>query len=201
MPTSVLQLTSVFNVEVIKSVKWGTRFDERNYGIYIVSTSQNIEYLPKITSPISIDKSIVSLWQQNASEMLLNGKKVTTDILINHLKMFWIEDESILYIGKAEKQFLSRRVNQFYLHEVGKKSPHKGGYWVKLLNNLDNYYIHLIRTDLSHEVEEMMLQYFMENVSNESKTNLMDKKLCLPFANLQLRSGVVKKHGFSNHYQ
>jgi len=149
---------------------------------------------------IAFNNTQMRLWM-NAPSMTLNSKKPFIDELQKQLSKFWILDESIFYIGKAEKQSLQTRVSQFYRHKVGKRSPHKGGYWLKLLVDLSNYYIHILPTENSHEIEEQMLQYFIENVSDKAKMKLIDKELCLPFANLQLRSGVIKKHGLKNHYQ
>ncbi|MDP3441502.1 MAG: hypothetical protein Q8T08_01465, partial [Ignavibacteria bacterium] len=41
MPTTVQQLFDNFNIKDIQQVKWGTNFNEKNQGIYIVSTSRN----------------------------------------------------------------------------------------------------------------------------------------------------------------
>ena len=201
MPTPVSELESLFKLEVTQSVTWGTDFHEMNHGIYIITQYQNIELLPKDKSPISLCNGQIKNWMQNAPSMTLNGNNPSIDDLKQHLPKFWLQDESILYIGKAEKQSLQDRVSQFYRHKVGKKSPHKGGYWLKLLSDFNNYYIHLLPTDNSHEIEKQMLRHFIENVSDEAKTGLIDKELCLPFANLQLRSGVIKKHGLQKHYQ
>jgi len=201
MLTSISELTSVFNLKVSQSLKWGTEFQEKSHGIYIISLYQNIKLLPKDNSSISFSNRQIKHWMQNAPSMTLNCKKPSIGELQQHLSKFWLQDESILYIGKAEKQSLQNRLSQFYRHQVGKKSPHKGGYWLKLLSDLNNYHIHILPTDNSHVIEEQMLQYFIENVSEESKSGLIDKDLCLPFANLQLRSGVIKKHGLKKHYQ
>ncbi len=201
MPTSIQQLETNFNLKYLKTIKWGTSFIENNNGIYIISTSKNKDFLPENDSPISFNEKQINLWKANAPKLLLNNKILTQKELTNQLSGFWLPDESILYIGKAEKQTLSERICQFYNHKVGKKSPHKGGYWLKLLNDIDNFYIHLFSTKESHEIEEKLLRYFIQNVSEMTKLKLIDNKLCLPFANLQLRSRVVKSHGFSNHYQ
>ncbi len=41
------------------------------------------------------------------------------------LRQRWIENEEIIYIGRATN--LRRRILQFYRHKLGDKSPHKGG--------------------------------------------------------------------------
>ncbi len=201
MPTTIQQLESTFHLKYLKSIKWGTSFIESNNGIYIISKSKNKDFLPEKRDMISINENQVDIWLKNAPHILLKDKNPTKIELINHLKGFWFPDESILYIGKAEMQTLSERIYQFYNHKVGKKSPHKGGYWMKLLNDLPEFYIHLFSTKESHKIEEGLLKHYIENVSNETKVNLIDKDLCIPFANLQLRSRVIKAHGLKDHYQ
>ncbi len=49
----------------------------------------------------------------------------------------WLADQPILYIGKAGgpgfKSVLGKRLGQFYRHCHGRRSPHSGGQYVKLL--------------------------------------------------------------------
>jgi hypothetical protein len=200
MPTTIQQLENTFNLKYIKTIKWGTSFNESSNGIYIISTNQNKDYLPENDS-VSFNEKQICTWFENAPNLTLNGKKAITEDLKKQLEGFWLADESILYIGKAEKQSLSDRISQFYNHKVGKKGSHKGGYWLKLLNNLDELYIHLFATNESHSMEEKLLTHFIENVSEHSKEKLIEKWLFLPFANLQLRSGVIKCHGLKYHCQ
>jgi len=201
MSTSISELEEVFCLRVTQSVKWGTTIHENNYGIYIISSSQKIGLSPNYKSAVYFNDNQINIWMQNAPCMMLYNNKPTILNLKQQLMKFWLCDEPILYIGKAEKQSLHERINQFYRHNVGKKSPHKGGYWLKLLSNLNDLYIHILPTEDSHKIEEKMLEYFMGNVSKESKQNSVDDKLCLPFANLQLRSGIIKNHGLKNHYK
>jgi len=201
MPTSVSSLVNKFKLTISDTIKWGTNINESRHGIYIVTSSPQIDFIPTYNYDISLNNDQMILWMQNAPSMTLNGNKPSANDLKQHLPEFWLQDESIFYIGKAEKQSLQDRVSQYYHHKVGKKSPHKGGYWLKLLSDFNNYYIHLLPTDNSHKIEEQMLRHFIDNVSDETKSGLIDKELCLPFANLQLRSGLRKKHGLKNHYQ
>lgn len=201
MPTTLEQLETKFNLRFKTSFKWGTNFDEKDTGIYIISTSIDKSYLPKSLVGVSFNESEMDTWLKNAPNILLYGIKPSKQDLKKQLSRFWLADESILYIGKAEKQTLSARIKQFYKHKVGKNSPHKGGYWLKLLSNLNELYIHLYSTNDSHEVEKELLNFFRNSVSEASRKNLIDKEICIPFANLQLRSNVVKNHGLKNHCQ
>jgi hypothetical protein len=201
MPTSVLKLENQFSLNYLRTIKWGSPIIENANGIYIISTNKDKAYLPKSITNLTFNESQLETWLTNAPNVDLYGLHPSKNRLKEHLNGFWLSDESILYIGKAEKQTLSDRVSQFYNHKVGKKSPHKGGYWFKLLSNTNDAYIHLFSTQDSNKIEELLLMYFIANVSEISKQNLIDKELCLPFANLQLRSGIIKNHGLRNHCQ
>jgi hypothetical protein len=201
MPTSIESLEKKFNLKYEGCYQWGSSFINSGNGIYIISQSKDKGFLPKANLEISFNANQMDAWLRNAPNILLHGLKPSIQDLKRQLKGFWLPDESILYIGKAEKQTLSERICQFYNHKVGKKSPHKGGYWLKLLINLDELHVHLYSTKDSHKVEEKLLKFFIANVSEKSRKNLIDRELCLPFANLQLRSRVIKNHGFKNHYQ
>jgi hypothetical protein len=201
MPTSLENLENKFSLKYEGCYQWGSSFINSENGIYIISQSKDKDFLPKASLEISFNENQMDTWLKNAPNILLHDNTPSIQDLKKQLKGFWLPDESILYIGKAEKQTLSERICQFYNHKVGKKSPHKGGYWLKLLSNLDELHVHLYATKDSHKVEEELLKFFIANVSEKSRKNLIDIELCLPFANLQLRSGVVKNHGFKKHYQ
>ncbi len=201
MPISVQKLEDTFQLKYLKSIKWGSTFVENKNGVYIISSSKDKDFLPKHDVEIVINDKQIDLWLANAPNILLNEKTPSKTDLINQLKNFWLPDETILYIGKAEKQTLSERIGQFFNHKFGKKSPHKGGYWLKLLKNINDLNIHLYETKESHIIEEEILKKFIEQVSEPTKLKLIDKNLYLPFANLQLRSGVIKSHGLKYHYQ
>ncbi len=50
----------------------------------------------------------------------------------------WNADEEIIYIGRATQ--LRKRIAQFYRHEYGRSSPHRGGQDIKLLTGLTEVY-------------------------------------------------------------
>jgi hypothetical protein len=52
--------------------------------------------------------------------------------LPDHEHSFWLPDQTIVYIGRAKQ--LTRRLRQFRRHVYGKKSPHRGGQAILLLD-------------------------------------------------------------------
>lgn len=201
MPTSIKDIETYFNLHFTKSVKWGMPINSNSKGVYIVSIGDANVLKPLKDNSLSINIEEMEEWMRNAPKITLYNERPTLEELSLHLSRFWLPDETILYIGKAEKQALSERLRQFYCHKVGKRSPHKGGYWLKLLQNLPELNVHLAYSDNSHLLEEQLLRFFCANVSEKSRMILIDKLNCLPFANLQLRPGIFKTHGLKNHYQ
>jgi hypothetical protein len=110
-----------------------------------------------------------------------------------------LPDETILYIGKAGTS-LNTRVNQFYNHILGNSKPHRGGHWLKTLDNLADLNIYLTAThdEPAHEVESRCLKIFIDNVSTETREKLVDPMNPFPFANLEFPKGVKKNHNLQD---
>jgi len=72
-----------------------------------------------------------------------------------------------------------------------------GGYFLKLLADLDRLWVHYAFCE-NPETAEGMLRYFCDNVSAESKLRLRDPKHPFPFANLEHPKGEYKNHGLGN---
>jgi hypothetical protein len=56
-------------------------------------------------------------------------------------------------------------------------------------------YVHYVICHNSGIIEIKLLENFIDNVSASSRNRLRDKELMLPFANLKLKKGHIKKHG------
>jgi hypothetical protein len=70
---------------------------------------------------------------------------------------FWIPGQSIVYIG-CTKRPLRRRLNEFYRHQYGNASPHRGGEALKLLTcKLSVYWA---RSDDPHHSEHVLIEAF-----------------------------------------
>lgn len=201
MPSTIQSLFEKFNLPASKVVKWNERILTEGEGVYIVSMSRNPASLNGKQMRIPISRDIIGHWVAKAKGFELD-KSLTFDIskIIERLSQFWLPDENILYIGKApirgNGKGIGNRVREFYNTEVGERSPHAGGHWIKSLTNLNNFYLHYIICKNPGEIEFSLLKCFIENVSQESKGLLRDKELMLPFGNLELKKGQIKKHGF-----
>jgi hypothetical protein len=132
----------------------------------------------------------------------MDGRRPTVQALRNRLQSFWLADESILYVGKATS--LDSRVDSYYRSKIGRRSPHRGGMWLKTLAILESLWIHWCPTPDQEPatVESSLLAMFMARVSPGSRSlyPVADRQRPLPFANLEWQSGgkkYVRAHGLT----
>ncbi|WP_289746306.1 hypothetical protein [uncultured Bacteroides sp.] len=201
MATSIKELVEKVQLspDKIQSVKWDTPINCKSEGVYIISMSDTAE--SKITMeefPISID--ILKNWIKKLDYFTLDGEKTKdANKIKNRLAEFWLPDESILYIGKAPlrnngKGGIGNRVKEYYNTAIGERSPHAGGHWIKLLENLEKLHVFYIPCNNSTEIEKRMIDTFGKSVSESTKERLSEKGPILPFANLKDGNNVKKKH-------
>lgn len=202
MPITVNDLLVKNNLELSGTVQWGQRFSAKYRGIYIVSLFEDPGMLPPDKTKPIFNQSAIDDWFKIAINLTIDDESPTYENVTNRIAQFWFPDESILYIGKAEKQNIEDRVGQYFRHKPGKKSPHKGGFWVKLLRNVNSFYIHYAKVMHSQVdcSEKLLLESFDNQVSQKSRRSLYDSELVIPFANLEKNKGQRKKHGLSGQY-
>jgi hypothetical protein len=200
MATTVKQIFNKFGIHEFKKVKWGTTFNELKQGIYIVSTSDNPNLHLGICQTPQVNQNQINLWISKLPNFLIDNVQVDSKSLINRLNSFWLPDESILYIGKAPSRKdgngISNRVIEYFNTIIGNGGPHSGGQWIKILKQLDSFTVYYAECNDPADVENRMLEFFMKNVSEETKSLLFDKNLPLPFANIKFKGN--KKHGIRN---
>ena len=200
MPTKINDMIDYFGLQESEKVRWNERIRTEKEGIYIVSTSETPDSNSRLFDKMPISNEIINRWINKVNGFELDGKLTFDNVkIIERLSQFWLPDENILYIGKApirrNGKGLGNRVNEFYKTNYGDRRPHAGGHWLKALEVLNDLYIHYVLCNNSGEIEIDMLEYFINNVSIKSKAILRDKDLMLPYGNLELRKGQIKKHG------
>lgn len=201
MPTTVKQLFDAFEIKNFNKITWRTKFSDNNEGIYIVSLSpfydKNLS-----SSSLIFDDINLKYWIDKLPDFTIDGVKPTVQTLKKRLSEFWLNDESILYIGKAPKRSngdgMSNRVEEYYRTKLGDRSPHSGGQWLKTLANENSLTVFYGQIKNSSGIEVKMFDYFMKNISQISLMNLRDKIYPLPFANLRYKSRIDKDHGLEN---
>lgn len=201
MPTSITNLlkTSGLSFEKLQTVKWGDIPFSKQSGIYIVSTCENPSENVNLYSSAPIDINQLESWIIKVKTLRVdNDDKTTSEKLFERLNQFWSPDENILYIGQTEcKNGIKGRVGQYYKTELGNKSPHAGGQWLKTLSILDKLFIHYFPIDNPKIIEVKLLYNFINQVSKQTLEKLRDNEMPLPFANLEIKA--TKKHGINNN--
>lgn len=198
MPTYVNQIFQGAGKEVLGQVKWGQKINCNAPGVYVVAMTNYVDKMI-CCDEAQISKKFVNDWVNYVPKILLDNSKPKTEELVKRLKMFWIPDETILYIGKAGTS-LKTRVDQYYRTKLGDPKPHRGGHWIKTLENLSDLNIFWTTSEgeTAHDVEDRFLNIFVQNVSQESKKILLDPDHPFPFANLEYPKGTRKNHGLQN---
>ncbi len=138
-------------LSVCGPVRWGEPIMEDSPGVYVVAI---------VSDPTSdIDKA------DSGSPTLERAVKT----LPWDCRDRWLPGHAIIYIGQTTK-CLHRRLQQFYRHKFGQKSPHRGGQRVLLLKGCQ-LWIHWSPTEQPKKAEAMMIDAFWSRAGH------------LPFAN------------------
>lgn len=198
MPTTVKQLFQDVGKSILGQVKWGQKINCNVPGVYVVAMTPTAEKMV-CCDDAPISKKMVEDWINYVPKLSLDYGLPKTEELMQRLKSFWMPDETILYIGKAGTS-LKTRVDQYYKTKLGDPKPHRGGHWIKTLDNLDelNIYWTTSEGETAHDVEDRFLNIFVNHVSQDSRRNLYDPEHPFPFANLEFPKGIRKMHGIQN---
>ena len=152
---TVAELFSEAELSPTGPLSWGTVVDERGCGIYVIAS--------------------VSDANSNHPTTFHFTEKEEQDR--------WLSDESILYVGQTTKQSLKKRINQFYQHKYGARSPHRGGQAIKLVlanersNSPLRLWVYWAPTNSPVESERKMLLAFRQHVGNWPYANRKYPKL------------------------
>jgi hypothetical protein len=122
-------------------------------------------------------------WRNVCPDLTVDRAPPTLEALMRRVSAFWLRDEVILYVGLASSS-LPTRLSQYYRTSIGERSPHRGGYFLKLLSNLDRLWVHYALASDPARAESSILARFCANVSDIAKGDLIDPAVPLPFANL-----------------
>jgi hypothetical protein len=193
MPTTIAEAFATGSLAREGVVKWGTEPTTPQPGVYIVSLTESLDNCDGKLIEAPLAAAEFQRWLDVRAELTLDGNRPSIQELMDRIRRFWIPDEVILYIGRATS--LSARLQAFYRTLIGARSPHSGGYFLKLLSNLDQLWVHHARCHDPEAAENGILRRFCEHVSQDSKRALKDPVHPFPFANLAWPSGTRKAHG------
>jgi hypothetical protein len=198
MPTSPNQLLRQVGCAITGSVRWETKPESREQGVYIVSLHADPDKKAGLPEA-SISEATVAAWIERVESLTLDGGRPEPIALMQRLARYWLPDEAIVYIGKAT--LLRKRLGQYYSTPLGDRGPHAGGHWIKTLTNLTSLTVHYAELDNVADpeaVEKQMLRIFSQAVSRQTRAAHPQQNLTIPFANLEIKGDGRRKHRIRN---
>ncbi|MFC6860377.1 hypothetical protein [Zunongwangia atlantica] len=199
MAVTIDELFNEFDLDYEGPFKWYDNLNANYNGVYIIATTNK----PKSKTPtnsFNICPKTFEFWIKEAEDLNIKGEKVKEITQVSdYLENFWNPNENILYIGASSSKTnpLQKRIQQFFDHKVGFQGPHTGGYWLKLLDCLENTYVYYSKCKNPTQIEFKMLLKFVDKSSGNSFYDLEDFTNYFPFANLKI--DVLKKHQIKNY--
>ena len=193
MPTTIAKAFAAAGLVREGIVRWGANPATSKPGVYIVSLTESLDTCDGELTEAPLAAVEFQRWLDVCPKLTLDGTRPTIQPLMDRIRHFWISDEVILYIGLAGTS-LSTRLSQYYQTPIAAPRPHSGGYFLKLLSNLNQLWVHYARCSDAERAEDLMLQRFCAHVSKNSRRALQDKVHPFPFANLEWPRGTRKAH-------
>ncbi len=157
-------------------------------GVYLVELAT-----PLPAAPIELTR--IGKWIERVPSLRLDGERPTSKALAARLGAFWLNGQTVLFVGSAETS-IAGRVAALERHILGDRRPHASAHWLKTLR-VDGLRVWWARTDALEEYEDALLGAFGAGVSEAERATLHDPSLVLPFANLRAATGERKGHGIS----
>lgn len=195
MPSTVSDLFSAVGLEPAGVVKWGEPLPERRVpGVYVVALSSDPDSTREMRSFPQLAPHRFEELLRTCPGLSLDGVRPSVDRLVERLEAFWIKDEVVLYIGLSSRP-VGTRMREYYNTPLGANGPHKGGWWLKMLSDLDQLNVFWAATSEFAAAEEGMLEAFAQGVSERSLADLYDCEIVAPFANLRASDNRIKRHG------
>jgi hypothetical protein len=163
MPSTVSALFAAAGVRPLGAVPWRTPVPITAPGVYVVSRCEDPEAMvDAVDAPI--DGPTVRRLLDVRPELRVDGVRPSSEALSARLAQLWHPDEPVVYIGLAGTS-LRKRVGQYYRTQPGARSPHAGGWPVKCLAGLDQFWVHFAVCDDVDTAERTMLAAFVSSVT------------------------------------
>lgn len=175
---------------------WLRRSRSTSPGVYFVSLSKSPDSIHDTIPTAPICLKAVQNWINRVPNLKIDGHRpISPEEIVLRLQEFWLPNENILYLGNSGN--IKRRIGNLTSHEMGDRSSHRGGHWIRLLSNLDDLYIHYAYTSNQSNTAKKLLEEIKTKVYKDIDKNSRVASCAIPFANID-GPGCRKKHGLSN---
>jgi hypothetical protein len=196
MPSTVTGLLAAADLRRDGVVDWGAMISIGKPGVYIVALTDDVGSASETVDECPISLGAIEELLRTRPELRLDGERPSVEALAARIAQFWLADETVLNVGLAGTS-LRTRVNQYYNTPLGARRPHAGGYFLKVLANLNDLKVHFAACDDPDQAEDSMLGTFCKGVSEHTRQTLRDSEHPFPFANLEWPKGIRKDHGIT----
>lgn len=200
MPSNVQQVFAAAGLHPSGCVPWGAAVPETAPGVYVVALTDDTNSLKAARRDCRRSQRSLEALLRVRPEFLVDGVRPDTSALAKRLSAFWLPDEVVLYVGLAGTS-VHGRVNAYYGTRIGARSPHAGGWFLKMLSVLPQLHVHYAAADKPTVAEDRMLAAFSAQVSDAARRTLHDPDRPIPFANIEWPKGRYKRHGITGAKQ
>ena len=209
MPSTVADIFAATGATPARVVLWGTTplssgGTGPTTGLYVVALTDDPGAVSGVVPTAPIDPAAVDELLAVRPELCLDGIRPTSEELASRLAGFWFPDEVVVYIGLAGARKrssasgeLADRVGEYYTTALGARSPHAGGWPLKVLSCLEDLYVHYGYCGEVVSAERLAIGHFADHVSDKTRVALHDPVRVMPFANLEFPKGIRKSHGIT----
>jgi hypothetical protein len=180
--STVREVFSAAGLQPHGFVRWGTPPELQIPGVYVVATTPELDCASP-SLPFVIDRGALRSLRERRPEIAVDGGPATEMALCERLGQMWLASETILYIGLAGTS-VRHRVMQYYRTSLGARSPHAGGWPIKVLANLSDLWVHFAPSAEPTGSEIAMIAAFLRGVPREIAAASCDPGNALPYANL-----------------
>ena len=170
---------------------WGRPFAASGSGVFVVELAA-----PLATAPIELTR--VGKWIEHVPTMRLDGAAASSKAVVARLAAFWIPSTTVLYVGSSSTS-IAGRVAAIDATALGDRRPYPGGHWLKTLRGLERARVWWARTGAVEEYEDALFGAFAEAILAGDPSQLHDRDVVLPFANLRSTAGDRKAHGLTGY--
>lgn len=200
MPSTVAHLFAAAGLHRDDSVLWNTAVQETGPGVYVVALTPRADSVVEARATCPLSMSAIGELLATRSELRVDRVRPDANTLATRLAAFWLPDEVVLYVGLAGTS-VHARVNAYYGTRIGARSPHAGGWFLKMLSVLPQLHVHFAPAHEPTLAEDRMLAAFSAQVSDAARSTLHDPDRPIPFANIEWPKRRYKRHGITGAKQ
>lgn len=198
MTISVGELFAKSDLQPAGVVRWGDQVPLDLPGVYVVTSTRELSDPVGRIRTYQPNLSAFEVLRRACPSITVDGAPATNEKLSERIGAFWIPESTIMYVGLAGTS-VRKRVDQYYGTQIGQRSPHAGGWWLKTLVGLESLFVHYAEAQRPRLAEDRLLKTFAAAVLPSARGALHDPERVAPFANVEVQAGMRKRHGMAGY--